>query len=53
MRRPILHALSACVGCGCMGDDFPSANFAAFEVTGELYCDDCADEAIADASLEA
>lgn len=53
MRRPILHTLSACCGCGVQGDDFHSANVEAFEVTGELYCDDCAEEAIADASLEA
>jgi hypothetical protein len=46
----IIHSLSACAGCGVSGDDFASANVEAFEVTGELYCDDCADSAIQEAA---
>jgi len=50
-RKPyVFHSLSACAGCGCSGDDFGSVNVEAFEMTGELYCDDCADEAIENAS---
>ncbi len=50
-RKPYaFHSLSACAGCGCSGDDFGSVNVEAFEMTGELYCDDCADEAIENAS---
>ena len=52
-RKPyVFHSLSACAGCGCSGDDFGSVNVEAFEVTGELYCDDCADEAIESAAQE-
>lgn len=36
------HSLSACAGCGVSGEDFASPNVEAFEVTGELICDDCA-----------
>ena len=50
-RKPYaFHSLSVCAGCGCSGEDFGSVNVEAFEVTGELYCDDCADEAIENAS---
>lgn len=44
--KPVFHSLSACHGCGCSGDDFGSPNVEAFEVTGELYCEECADSAI-------
>lgn len=44
--KPIFHSMSACAGCGARGDDFASPSVEAFEVTGELYCEDCADEAI-------
>ncbi len=50
--KPRLHSLSACKGCGVAGDDFSHANVEAFEVTGELYCDDCADGAL-EAAAEA
>jgi hypothetical protein len=30
-----------------MGDDFASPNAEAFEVTGELICDDCAADVLA------
>jgi len=50
-RKPyVFHSLSVCAGCGCSGDDFGSVNVEAYEMTGELYCDDCADEAIENAS---
>jgi hypothetical protein len=52
MAKPLMHSLSVCQGCGASGDDFASANVEAFEVTGELYCDDCAEEAIVRASAE-
>lgn len=42
----VFHSLSVCAGCGCGGEDFGSVNVEAFELTGELYCEDCADEAI-------
>jgi hypothetical protein len=48
--RPVFHSLSACAGCGCSGDNFDSPNVEAFELTGELYCGDCADDAIAAAA---
>lgn len=48
--RPVFHSMSVCVGCGASGDDFGSVNVEAFEVTGELFCEDCADEAIAGAA---
>lgn len=50
-RRPpyIFHSLSACAGCGCSGDYFPAPDAAAYEATGELYCDECAEEAVAQA----
>lgn len=48
MRPPyIFHTLSVCAGCGCSGEDFGSVNVEAYELTGELYCEECADEAIA------
>ena len=48
-RRPpyVFHSLSSCAGCGASGDYFPSPDAEAYEVTGELYCDECAEEAIA------
>lgn len=46
-QRYVFHSLSACAGCGCGGDEFGSVNVEAFEVTCELYCEECADEAIA------
>jgi len=42
----IFHSLSACADCGATGDDFGSPSVEAFELTGELYCEDCADAAI-------
>lgn len=46
-RKPyVFHSLSACAACGAQGDDFGSVNVEAFELTGELYCEECADEAI-------
>lgn len=42
-RKPVFHSLSACAGCGVSGDDFASPSVEAFEVTGDLYCEDCAD----------
>lgn len=48
MRALVLHTLSACIGCGSWGDDFHSANVEAFEVTGDLYCDDCAEGVLAE-----
>lgn len=50
--KAILHTSSVCAGCGCTGDEFGSVNVEAFEVTGELYCEDCAEEAIVRASSE-
>jgi hypothetical protein len=47
MTRPAFHTLSVCVGCGCSGEDFGSVNVEAFELTGDLYCEECADAAIA------
>ena len=41
--------LSVCAGCDCGVDDFGSVSVEAFEMTGELYCEDCADEAITQA----
>lgn len=53
MDKPyVFHSLSVCAGCGCSGDDFGSVNIEAFEVTGELYCEECAEEAIVRASAE-
>lgn len=46
--RPVFHSLSVCAGCGCSGEDFGSVNVEAFELTGELYCEECAGEVIAD-----
>lgn len=46
-NRPIFHSLSQCAECGVGGDDFASPNVEAFEVTGELYCDDCAGDVLA------
>jgi hypothetical protein len=40
-KRPPFHSLSACFDCGATGDDLPSANVEAFEITGEIMCDDC------------
>lgn len=42
----VFHTLSACAECGATGDDFGSVNVEAFELTGELYCEDCAETAI-------
>jgi hypothetical protein len=42
----VFHSRSVCAGCGCYGDDFGSVNVEAFEVTGELYCEECAEAAI-------
>jgi len=43
-RKPyVFHTLSACAECGASGDDFASVNVEAYEMTGELICDDCAD----------
>lgn len=52
MTRPayVFHSLSVCEGCGCDGDDFGSVNVEAFELTGGLYCEECADQAIQDHS---
>lgn len=53
MSKPyVFHTLSVCAGCGCSGDDFGSVNVEAFEATGELYCEECADEAIENAAEE-
>jgi hypothetical protein len=46
MNKPVFHSLSVCASCGCSGDDFGSVNVEAFEVTGELHCEECAEEAI-------
>lgn len=48
MEEPAFHSLSVCVGCGCDSDDFGSVNVEAFEMTGELYCEDCAEAVIED-----
>lgn len=46
-RKPYtFHSLSSCEGCGVTGDEFMSVNVEAYEVTGDLYCDDCADGAL-------
>lgn len=43
-RKPyILHSLSSCVECGADGDDFGSPNVEAYELTGDLVCEDCAE----------
>lgn len=47
MGKHVFHSLSVCAGCECSGDDFGTVNVEAFELTGELYCEECADEAIA------
>jgi hypothetical protein len=44
----VMHSLSCCACCEATGDDFPSANVEAFELDGELVCEDCADTYIAD-----
>lgn len=47
MNAPyVFHSLSACAACGAQGDEFGSVNVEAFELTGELYCEECADDAI-------
>ena len=46
MSKHFFNSISVCHGCGLRGDDFGSVNVEAFEVTGELYCEDCAEEAI-------
>lgn len=51
-KRPVFHSLSACAECGVSGEDFASPNVEAFEVTGELICDDCA-EAVLERAAEA
>lgn len=50
MAKPPFHSLSVCAGCGCSGDDFGSVNVEAFEMTGELYCEECAEGAIESAA---
>ncbi len=40
------HSKSVCAGCGCTEEDFGSVNVEAFELTGELWCEDCAENAI-------
>lgn len=50
MSRPVFHSLSACAYCGVSGDEFASPNVEAWETLGELVCDDCATEALEDAS---
>lgn len=47
MTRPVFHSPSVCAGCDVTGDEFYSVNVEAFELTGELYCDDCSEAAIA------
>jgi hypothetical protein len=43
-RKPyVFHSLSSCVECGVSGDEFMSVNVEAYEVTGDLVCDDCAE----------
>lgn len=43
-RKPYpFHSLSCCAECGVDGDDFGSPNVEAFEVTGEIVCEDCAE----------
>lgn len=43
-RKPyVLHSLSSCIECGAEGDDFASPNAEAYELDGELVCDDCAE----------
>lgn len=39
----IFHSLSSCEECGVSGDDFTCVNVEAWEVTGDLICDDCAE----------
>ena len=47
MKKPyIFHSLSCCAGCGCSGDQFGGVNVESYELTGELYCEECAVEAI-------
>lgn len=44
-RKPyILHSLSECVECG--ERDFDGPNVEAYELDGELVCEDCADDYI-------
>lgn len=38
----VFHSRSVCAECGATGDDFGSVNVEAFEVTGELVCEECA-----------
>lgn len=43
-RKPyVFHSLSSCVECGVSGDEFICVNVEAYEVTGDLVCDDCAE----------
>ena len=51
-KRTVFHSLSACAECGVSGEDFASPNVEAFEVAGELICDDCA-EAVLERAAEA
>lgn len=47
-RKPyVFHSRSVCAECGATGDDFGSVNVEAFEVTGELVCEECADTILA------
>lgn len=41
-RKPyVLHTLSQCVECGAF--DFDGPNVEAYELEGELVCEDCAE----------
>ena len=43
-RKPyVFHTLSACVECGATGELFPCVSVEAFELDGELVCEECAD----------
>lgn len=50
MGRMVFHSLSECAHCGATGDDFSSPSVEAWEVLGELVCEDCAGDAIAEAA---
>ena len=53
-RKPyVLHSLSSCVECGAEGDAFASPNVEAYEVTGDLVCDDCAEAVLERAAEQA
>jgi hypothetical protein len=48
MTSYVLHTLSSCAVCGASGDEFGSVNVEAFELDGELVCEECADQYIED-----